>query len=260
MEIRKQLGKLGVKPVEGQNFLNSEPVIQALVESGEIEEGQKVLEIGGGTGSITEKLAEKDADITVLEKNTVLSDHLEEEFPNIEVLNEDVLEFDLDGFDRCASNIPFQLSKKILGKLGEAQVQSSLILQDELADKIVAEPGSNKYSEYTVRMNYYFIPVKLRTVPKTSFHPQPNVDAAIIKLYPNKERHGIEDEEKFFEMVKALFTHKRKKVRNAFVDARHMIGMDKDDAKKVRDDLPHSEKRVNELEVIELKEISEFLD
>lgn len=260
MEVKKQLKKLGIKPVRGQNFLVSNAVVQALVEAGEVED-KDVLEIGAGTGIITEELTERANKVYAVEKNTVLAEHLEERFSdtNVEVIEEDILNYEFDDVDRCVSNLPFQISSEVLEILGEKQVQSALILQDELADKIVAEPGSGNYGRFSIKMNYYFVPVKLRTVSKRSFHPTPEVDAAIVKLYPNKERHGVEDEEAFFETVRALFTHKRKKVRNAFVDARHIFEIEKDRAKELRDELPHSEERVNKLEVIQLKEITEFL-
>lgn len=262
MQLKKTLKELGIKPVRGQNFLISDPVVTSLVEAGDVE-GRKVLEIGAGTGVITEELAEEAEKVQAVEKNTVLAEHLEErfsEYDNVEVEEDDILDYDFSGFDRCVSNLPFQLTSNILEKLGENQVQSALIVQDELADKIVAEPGSSNYGRFTIRMNYYFIPVKIRTAGKTNFHPAPEVDAAIIKLFPNKDRHGVENEEYFFETVRALFTHRRKKVRNAFVDARHIFEIEKDRAKELRDDVPNSEERVNELEVIQLKEITEFLD
>lgn len=260
MEVRETLNELGIKPVKGQNFLISDAVVTALVEAGEVEE-KDVLEIGAGTGVITEELSEKAEKVYAVENNTVLAQHLRERFGDrskVEVVEEDILEYDFEA-DRCVANLPFQLSSEILEMLGEEQLQSAVIVQDELAEKIVADPGEGSYGRLTVEMNYYFIPVKLRTVPKRSFHPEPEVDAAILKLYPNRERHGVEDEEQFFETVRALFTHKRKKVRNAFVDARHIFDIEKDAAKELRDEIPHSEERVNELEVIQIREISEFV-
>ncbi|MFT4867590.1 MAG: 16S rRNA (adenine1518-N6/adenine1519-N6)-dimethyltransferase [Candidatus Nanohaloarchaea archaeon] len=260
METVKTLRKLGIKPVKGQNFLTSEVIVEALVEAGEVEE-KEVLEIGAGTGAITQKLSRKAEKVYAVENNSVLAKHLKEEFEdsNVEVVQEDILEYEIPDIDRCVSNIPFHLSSEIIEKLGEEQIQSALIVQDDLADRIVAEPGESDYGRFTVLANYYFIPVKLRTVPSSSFEPEPEVQTAIVKLYPNEERHGVEDEEFFFKIVRALFTHKRKKVRNAFVDARHILEISKDEAKEIRDKLPHSEKRVNELEIIQLKEVTEFL-
>ena len=258
MNPEKKLRKIGLKPGKGQNFLSSEPVIDALVEAGE-PDGKKVLEIGGGTGALTKKIQERALNTTVVEKNGLLADYLQNNFRNIKILGKDFRDIKFNRFERCISNIPFQHSKEILEKLGKAQLQSALIVQEELADKIVAEPGSKKYSETTIRINYFFIPVKLRKIPSSSFYPPPEVDGAILKLYPNVERHGIEKRDDFLRLTKALFTNSRKKVRNAFVDSRHILEMEKEQAKKIRDELPHSEKRVNELEIIELENIRQSI-
>lgn len=259
MNQQRKLRELGVKPVQGQHFLNSEHVIEGLVEAGEVDD-QSVLEIGPGTGALTDKLVERAGEVTAVENDTTLARFIEKEFPDVEVLNQDFLEMEELDYDRCVSNLPFRISSDALRKLGRHQIQSSLIVQKQLAEKAVADPGEGRYNEFSVAVQYYFVPVKLRNVPKRSFYPKPEVDAAILKLYPNSDRHGVEDEEAFFELAKALFTHKRKKVRNAFVDARHMLDFEKDDAKQIRDDIPHSEKRVNMLEVRDIAEISEFLE
>ena len=261
MEIQEKLQEIGVNPGKGQNFLNSPHIAEALVTAGEID-GKKTLEIGPGTGTITEKLTEKTDDLLLIERNGNLANHIRKEFPNTEVLKQDFLEIDLEehGVERCVSNIPFEISSDILEKLGEAQIQSALIVQDELADKVVAEPSDKNYGIATIRAQYYFVPVKLRTIDSRNFYPEPEVDAAILKLYPNKDRHPIEDEEAFFKLTKALFTHKRKKLRNSFVDTRHILDYEKDEAKEIRDDLPHSEKRVINLGIKELAEVAEFLE
>lgn len=257
MNPEEKLAELGLNPVQGQNFLNHESTVDALVAAGEIN-GKKTLEIGGGLGAITEKLLEKTSEVTVVEKDTVLSSYLDREFPGAEIINQDVLETDFSGYERCVSNIPFQISSEIIEKLGEAQVQSALIVQDDLADKITADPGNKKHGFFTVKSQYYFLPVKLRTVSSRCFSPEPEVDAAIIKLYPNKERHKIGDEEEFFAFVKALHTHGKKKTRNAVVDARNMISISKDEAKVLREGLPHQDKRVRALGISELKEVFNF--
>lgn len=261
MHIQEQLQKIGVNPGKGQNFLNSVPVAKALTEAAEIQ-GEKTLEIGPGLGTITQHVQDKTDDLVLIEKNGNLANHVEKEFPKAEILHEDFLELDLGELEveRVVSNIPFQISSDLLEKLGKAQVQSALIIQDELADKIVAEPGDKNYGVQTVKTQYYFIPVKLRTIPSRNFYPAPKVDAAIVKLYPNKERHDIEEEEKFFQLVKALFTHKRKKLRNSFVDARHILDHEKDEAKEIRDQLPHSEERVVNLGIKQLAEVAEQLE
>lgn len=259
MNIKKKLRNLGIKPVDGQNFLVSESVIKSLVAAGEVD-GKHVLEIGGGTGAVTRELVKQARKVTVIEKDTVLADHLRDEFDeSVEVINQDFLETDIDA-DRCVSNLPFKITSKALEKLGKAQIQSSIIVQKQLAEKAVADPGDSNYGSFTVMVNYYFIPVKLRNISSASFYPSPDVKASILKLYPNRERHGIENEENFFLTSRALFTHKRKKVRNAFVDARHIFEIEKEEAKQIRDKVPYSEERVINLDVRKIAEISEFLE
>ena len=257
MNPEQELRDLGLKPGKGQNFLNSEHIIEALVEAGEVE-GEKTLEIGGGLGAITEKLQEKTNDLAVFEIDSGLAQQLKDEFPSVNIEEGDVLERDLSNFERCVSNIPFEISSDIIKKLGENQVQSSLIVQDALADKIVLDPGDPDYGYFSMVVNYYFVPVKLRTIKSYNFYPAPEVDAAIIKLYPNKKRYEIEDEENFLHVSKALFTHKRKKLRNAIVDSRNILGLEKDELKEVRDEAPHSEKRVIELDVRKMSEVAEW--
>ncbi|MFB6193316.1 MAG: 16S rRNA (adenine(1518)-N(6)/adenine(1519)-N(6))-dimethyltransferase RsmA [Candidatus Nanohaloarchaea archaeon] len=259
MNPQRELQKLGVKPVEGQNFLNSENTVEALVEAGEVED-KVVLEIGAGTGAITRNLAEKAEKVYAVESDTTLARHLEGlELENVEVVNEDILSYKIpEEVDRCVGNIPFQISSKVLDLLARKQIQSSLLVQEELADKAVADPGDSNYGFFTVKTSYFFVPVKLNSVPARNFYPSPEVDAAILKLYPNKQRFKVKDEEELLKVAKALFTHKRKKVRNSFVDSRHILGIDKEKAKQLRDDIPHSEDRVVNLDVKKIKDIMEF--
>jgi 16S rRNA (adenine1518-N6/adenine1519-N6)-dimethyltransferase len=259
MNTQETLKELGIKPVKGQNFLNSEPTVEALVEAGEVE-SEVVLEIGAGTGTITEKLSEKAEKVYALETDTTLYNHLKEKFEdsNVEVLNEDFLEYEIpEDVTRSVANLPFHIATRAVEILGNRQIQASVIVQKEFAEKILAEPGDNQYTETTLITNYYYLPVKLRDVSSRSYHPEPEVDTSILKLYPNKDRHGIEDPEEFFKVVKALFTHKRKKLRNAFVDSRHILNISKNEAKDFRDELPHSEERPVELEIRELGEVAE---
>jgi len=253
----RKFAELGLKPGKGQNFLNHEPTVEALVAAGEVE-GKNTLEIGGGLGAITQKLTGKTSQLTVYENDTKLANYLSSEFSEVNVVDQDVLEADISEYERCVSNIPFQISSEIIELLGEAQLQSALIVQDDLADKITADPGNKKHGFFTVKAQYYFLPVKLRTVDARCFSPRPEVDAAIIKLYPNKERHNIENEEEFFSFVKALHTHGKKKTRNAFVDARNMLDISKSEAKEIRENLPYTEERVRELGITELKECFEY--
>jgi 16S rRNA (adenine1518-N6/adenine1519-N6)-dimethyltransferase len=258
MKVKRELEELGVDPGRGQNFLVDDSVIEALVESGEVD-GASVLEIGGGTGAITSSLVDRASSVRVFETDARLADRLRERFNgDVEVEERDFLECETVTDERCVSNLPFQITSEAIEKLGRDQVHSSVIVQKELAEKAVADPGEAGYNHFSVMCQYFFVPVKLRDVPASAYYPEPEVETAILKLYPNRGRHGLEDESLFFTVSRALFTHSRKKVRNSFVDARNILEMEKPEAKELRDRLPHSERRVNSLEIREIAEVAEF--
>lgn len=250
-DTEENLRELGFKPSGGQHFLDTMIGIRELLSEADTH-GKKVLEIGSGTGNITEEIdAEK---IYAVEKDTVLSESLKGE--GYEVLNRDFLEMEIpDEVEFLIGNLPFEISSEILERVGKEQLPAAFIVQEELSDKVVASPGDSDFNFFSFMMNYYFVPVKAGVIGSGNYYPEPEVETAVLKLFPNSERHGVEDEEEFLEFAKALFTHKRKKVRNAFVDARNILEIGKDEAKKVRDELPHSEERVNDLEIVEMKEV-----
>lgn len=252
-DTKEKLRELGINPVGGQHFLDTEIGIRELLSEADTR-GKTVLEIGSGTGNVTEEIeADK---VYAVEKDTVLAESLDGE--SFEVLNRDFLELDIpDDVEFLVGNLPFEISSEILEKAGREQLPAAFIVQEELADKVVASPGDSDYNFFSFLINYYFVPVKTGVIGSGNYYPEPEVETAVLKLFPNKERHGVEDESGFLEFAKALFTHKRKKVRNAFVDARNILGIEKEEAKEIRDDLPHSEKRVHELEVVEMNQIFE---
>lgn len=260
MDVHQELKELGIRPTKGQHFINNEIAIRKFLNQAEFK-GKNVLEIGPGTGSITGHIdAEK---IYAVEKDTVLAERLRsKEFKvELEVLNQDFLEMEVpEDVEYVLGNLPFQLSSEILEKIAGLQLPAAFIVQEELADKVVASPGESEFNFFSFKMSYFFIPVKAGEISSRNYYPEPEVDTAVLKLFPEKYS-GIDSEEEFLDFAKALFTHRRKKVRNSLVDARNMLGEEKDVLKRFRDELPHSEKKVYELEVVELHEVfKEFRD
>jgi len=254
MDIKQELRQIGLTPTNGQHFINNEIAVRKYLNEAE-SKGKTVLEIGSGTGSITQSIdAEK---IYAVEKDTVLSQNLKsKEIDNVEVFNKDFLKMEVpEEVEYILGNLPFQLSSEILEKVADLQISSAFIVQEELADKAVSSPGDSDFNFFSFKMSYFFIPVKAGQISSRNYYPEPEVDTAILKLFPKKERHGVEDEEEFLSFAKALFTHRRKKVRNSVVDARNLLGKNKDELKEIRDELPNSESKVYELEVVEVKEI-----
>ena len=263
--IEELLREHGVHPNTemDQHFLDSEDIILKEVEEAEISSEDTVLEIGGGVGNLTEKLAESAGKVLTVEKDSKLVKVLRERFrdtENVEVIEGDFLELkdDLE-YDRCVSNPPYNLSSEIVEELGKKEVMSVLLLQKDFVDKLIAKPGSDSYSFFTVMTNFYFIPVFLKEVSRSSFIPEPEVDSALVKLFPRKKGFRVE-RETFERTARALFTHRRKKVRNAMVDSRHILEMEKKRLKEIRDKIPYSGERVVNLDVRKVAEIAEFLE
>lgn len=255
MDVEKDLKELGIQATQGQHFISNEIAVRKFLNDAETS-GKTVLEIGPGTGSITEQLDAEKA--YLVEKDPVLAEHLKrKDFDiEVEVLNQDFLQMELpEDVDYIVGNLPFQHTSEILDRMAEVQVESALIVQKELAEKTVAAPGDSEYGYFSFRMNYFFIPVKAGVISSRNYYPEPDVDTAVMKLFPGKERHGVEEEDEFLGFAKALFTHRRKKVRNAVVDARNMLDKEKGELKDLRDDLPYSEEKVFQLDVRQVHEI-----
>ncbi len=248
---------------QGQHFLDDETVLRREVDEADLSGDETVLEIGAGLGTLTTEIARQAGTVRAVERDKRLIDALEQEtgrFDNIEIIEGDVLELEWPAFDVCISNPPYEISAELIERLGKEGKLSVLTLQRAFAQKLIVEPGSSAYSRMTVMANYYFIPVYLQDVPAASFYPEPDVESALVKLFPREKKPDTADEDTFFTIVRALFTHKRKKVRNAFVDARHILDISKDRGKELRDDVPYSEERVINLQLKQLAEISSWLE
>lgn len=245
-----------------QLFLDDEEILEKEVEEAEVGKDDVILEIGAGVGNLTKKIAEKARKVYAIEKDEDLIFALKaemENFDNLEIIHRDALEVEFPDFDKCVSNIPYSISSEIIEKLSNYGRLSILTLQREFAERLVAEPGSGDYSRITILARLYFLPVILQEISRDKFFPKPDVDSSLVKLFPREKDFELEDEEFFFEVVKSLFVHKKKKVRNSFYNSRHFFGLDKKKARSIRDKIPNSEKRVFELNLKELMDISTFL-
>ncbi len=263
--IDQILQRYGFEPdkLKGQHFLDSEDILDTEVEEADLEGSETVLEVGGGIGNLTRKIAGEAGDVHTVEKDPRLVEVLEEElsdFDNVHIHNKDILDMELPDFDKCISNPPYQISGKIVELLGTREKISILTFQDKFAERLVAAPGSSEYSRISVIAQFSFLPVFLQEVPAESFVPPPEVDSAVVKMYPRNKNFEATSREGFKRTVRGLFTNRRKKARNAFVDSRHILEISKERAKKLRDKIPFSEERVIDLEVKELVEISNYLE
>ena len=207
----------------GQNFLKSQPALRKIIEAGEIKPDDMILEIGPGKGALTKKLLENSGIVIAIEKDRelfgLLKDKFEKEIENKKLIlvNEDILEFDTDKLQnyKIIANIPYNITGAILKKFLTAKNQPEtmvLMVQNEVAKRIVAR--DKKESILSISVKAYGEPKMIMKVPARYFSPSPKVDSAVIliKNISRKNFETKENEERFWEVVKKGFAHKRKKL------------------------------------------------
>lgn len=272
MEIKKILKKYHLAPnfTYGQNFLIDEEVLRKIIQTANLSPADKVLEIGPGLGNLTEMLCQEAGFVLAIEKDPKflpILKALKKQYKNFRYEIADTLKFDFQkaligrgsytaGADihadlrpgrrtefarnslayKVVANIPYFITGKILQMFltSKFKPQSITVLtQKEVARNIVAQPGD--LSVLAISVQIFGQPKIMQILPAKSFYPAPKVDSAIlhIELF-NKSPYGIEDEKKFFRMVKACFAGKRKQIHNGLVNN---LGLDKAQVFKILSEL-----------------------
>jgi 16S rRNA (adenine1518-N6/adenine1519-N6)-dimethyltransferase len=233
----------------GQNFLKSEIALKKIVEAGEIKSdlpaqaGDVILEIGPGKGALTEKLLEKSGLVIAVEKDIELFDFLKEKFKKdmdahtLILACEDILNFDTSAYGlkpnayKIIANIPYNITGAILKKFLTEEHQPErmiLLVQNEVAKRIVA--SDHKESILSISVKAYGEPKLIMKVGARYFSPAPKVDSAVISI-KNISREKFEennvDEDKFWEIVKSGFAHKRKKLSSNLKSSKFFKDLDK---------------------------------
>ena len=214
----------------GQNFLIDENALCKIIDNSCIDENTNIIEIGPGFGTLTQRLCQSAKKVVAIEiDNTVipiLEDNLSE-FDNVKIINSDVLELNLnelienefDGGDiKVVANLPYYITTPIIMTLLERKLPISdiiIMIQKEVADRILANPGKKDYGALTVAVGYYTVPEIVLTVGPGSFMPPPKVSSSVIKLNVRKTPAVDVDEKNFFKLVKAAFAQRRKTLLNA---------------------------------------------
>ena len=214
----------------GQNFLINPSVCPRMAELSGAKSGVGVVEIGPGIGVLTNELCKLADKVVAVELDKRLLPVLDEtlaEYDNIKVINADVMELDLnaliaeefEGMDVvvCA-NLPYYITSPIIMKLLEDKLPIKAItvmVQKEAAQRICAEVGSRMSGAVTVSVNYYAKPSMLFSVSAGSFMPAPKVDSAAIRLDILSKPPVQTNEKKFFAVIKAAFSQRRKVISNS---------------------------------------------
>ena len=219
----------------GQNFLISPRIVDVIVYAGELKVGETVLEIGPGKGVLTKALLEASAHVRAIEKDDrlipIIAKTFEEEIANkkLELIHGDIMEMDVETLNKTLNlessykviaNIPYYITGALIRNFLSAKIKPSLMVlmvQKEVADRIIARDG--KESILSLSIKAYAKSELVMNVSRGNFFPIPNVDSAVIKLSniqaPFVNENGTPDkivEERFFEIIKAGFAQKRKKL------------------------------------------------
>ncbi len=223
----------------GQNFLIREEVVQAIVDSSEIKKEDLVIEIGPGLGTLTKELLEKAGKVICIELDKKMVQILEDRFSlydNFELLNQDVLKVDLRNLIekekensniqkvKIVANLPYYITTPIIMKLLEDELpleSITVMIQKEVADRLIAIPGEKETGAITYSIYYYTQAEGILEVPNHSFIPEPEVTSKVIKLSIRKEAPvEIEEKEFMFKIIKNAFMQRRKTLLNALVNTK----------------------------------------
>ena len=214
----------------GQNFLIDSAVPEAIVQAAGLTKADAVLEIGPGIGTMTQYLAEAAGKVTAVEIDKtllpILADTLSG-FDNVHVIQGDILKIDLSalieemggGPIKVVANLPYYITTPIIMKLlssGEAISLMALMVQEEVAERIVSGPGSKAYGAISLGVQYYAEPKIARRVAPSSFMPQPGVASSVLLLEKRAEpKVSPKNPEHMFACIKAAFLQRRKTLPNA---------------------------------------------
>ena len=234
----------------GQNFLINEEVVENIVGASKISKEDLVIEIGPGLGTLTQSLLENAGKVIAIELDDRMLKILNDRFfmyDNFQVINEDVLKVDLadlikkeknaNGLKnaKIVANLPYYITTPIIMKLLEEELDIesiTVMIQKEVADRLIATPGDKQSGAITYSVYYYAESEKIMLVENNSFIPEPEVQSEVIKLNIRKSPAiDLKDKDLFFKIIKASFMQRRKTLMNALVNGR--IIKDKAQAKEL---------------------------
>ncbi len=235
------LQRLGLRPKKnlGQHFLLHPHQAQRIVGALNLTGEETIVEIGAGVGALTGFLAPAARRVIALERDPVLARFLEDELlatiPGVEVVCQDVLEFDFPRAAREAGgpltvvgNLPYQITSPLLFILIDqiaSMAQAVLMMQQEVGARLLALPGTKDYGILSVLVQYHFRVARLFSLAPGNFFPPPQVDSVVLRLVPDPPDPPALDPALLRQMVKIAFGHRRKTLNNTLVAQAPALGV-----------------------------------
>ena len=216
MKIKKSLG---------QNFLNNNDILNRIVECGDIQEKDIIIEIGPGTGNLTQKLLDKKPrKLIVVEKDTELSNFLKSKFnKKLEVINEDILKylgnFKFDNPVKVFGNLPYNISTKILlsflklNNLEKLYKKFIFIFQKEVAERIISDENSKNYGRLSILTSWKTEKKKIIDIAPKYFYPKPRVWSTLLTLVPKTKIEKLKKPKHLEHITNVFFSQRRKMIK-----------------------------------------------
>lgn len=215
----------------GQNFIKNQDIINKIIDASNVTDKDLVIEIGPGMGVLSSSLMKKAKNLLCYEIDKRLKPYLDITLnqDNVTVKYQDFLESSLKEDIKdyqyehlyIIANIPYYITTPIVNKIVDEGIDPDkiiIMIQEEVADRFCAKPGTKDYNSLTVFLNYHFDIEKLFTVDKENFEPKPKVSSAVISMSRKNNKVLINDLDKFYKLVKDSFQFKRKTLKNNLIN------------------------------------------
>ena len=232
----------------GQNFLVDRNIVNKIIDAADIHEGDPVLEIGPGVGTLTEAIAERGARVVAVEIDRYMIAILQEVLPKVEVVNDDILRLDLPQFladhfgdlkVKVIGNLPYYITSPIVTEMLAVRDRIErlvLTVQKEVGERLRASPGTKDYGSMSVFVQFYAEVEVISHLSPNVFLPPPDVSSAIVRLTPRSEPPvDVPSEQLFFDIVHCGFGKRRKTLLNSLSDC-PALGLSKEQVFRVLHD------------------------
>jgi len=240
-----------------QHFLIDKRVLNRIIEYGNLNSSDVVLEIGAGYGNLTELIAKRAGKVIAVEMDPVLAASINR-LENLEIVVGDALEIDFPKFNKVISNLPYSISSPVTFKLLDCKFDLGILMyQHEFAKRMVAIPGSKDYGRLSITVQYFADAQILEVVPPDAFSTPPQVSSAIVKLIPRPPLYSVKDENFFMRILIAVFSQRRKTIKNAILNNAGLLGIRDNALGTIPDEILR--KRAEVLSPRELAELADTL-